>query len=453
MRSLALKYTVIAMAAFIGAASSGGAMAANFKKAPEATSHKSPRDILADWGVQFSFIYIAESYGNPSGGMRRGTIYTGRLDIGIDMDLEKVVGWTGAKLHANMFQIHGQGLSRDYIGNLMLISGVEALPATRLYELWIEQSFAGDALLIKAGQQAADNEFIFSRYNDIFANSALGWPGASGINLLSGGPSPPLAVPGVRVRAQLADNMVASVAIFDGDAAPPNSPLDPQIANPHGVLFRVNDPPWLIGQLKYSFALGGNELPGAVTGGAWTHFGEFKDQRFAQGGFALSDPAGSGVAQKLRGNRGIFGVYEQMLVRSDIDPNLGMGLFVRTSVSPSDRNLVNFYIDGGIQWSGFSKQRPNDRFGVAMTYARISDAARQADRDTLTFTGVPIPVRDFEAVLEMTYLAEVRSGWIVQPVFQYVFHPGGGAVDPRDPTRTHAIKDASVIGVRSTFSY
>lgn len=427
--------------------------AADDKPAANASTPKNPREILADWGVQFNATYIAEVFGNASGGMRRGSIYNGRLDLGTDIDLEKIAGWTGAKFHANMYQIHGQGLSRDYVGNLMLVSGVEALPATRLYELWIEQSLFDGKLLVKVGQQASDVEFIDSKYDDIFTNSALGWPGITGINLLAGGPSPPLAVPGVRIKAQLSDNITAYAAIFDGDAAPPDSPVDPQIANPHGVLFRVNDPPWIIGQLKYGFQLGESKLPGTITGGAWKHLGEFNDQRYAVGGFPLADPAGSGEPQELRGNQGIFGVYEQMLARATPGSDKGVGFFVRTSISPSDRNLISFYLDGGFQFSGFNEARPNDKFGIAMTYARISDAARAADRDVQTFTGTPYPVRDFEAVFEMTYLAEIQTGWTVQPVFQYVFHPGGGVADPNDPTQTRRIKDAAVFGLRSTFNY
>lgn len=426
---------------------------ADTKQAADAPKTKIPREILADWGIQFNATYIAEVFGNPTGGVRRGSIYTGRLDLGMDVDLEKVVGWTGATFHTNMYQIHGQGLSRDYVGNLMLVSGVEALPATRLYELWIEQSLAGGKLLVKVGQQASDVEFIDSKYDDIFTNSALGWPGITGINLLSGGPSPPLAVPGVRVKAQLSDDITLYAAIFDGDAAPPDSPVDPQLANPHGILFRVNDPAWMIGQLKYKFDLGESKLPGTITGGAWKHLGEFNDLRYAVGGLALADPAGTGEPRQLRGNQGIFGVFEQMLTRSASDPDKGIGFFVRTSVSPSDRNLISFYLDGGAQLTGVSDARPNDKIGVALTYAKISDAARQADRDTQMFTGIASPVRDYEAVFEMTYLAEVRTNWTVQPVFQYVFHPGGGIVDPDDPTQTHRIKDAAVFGLRSTITY
>ena len=455
-RLFTLLRTVATVAAFMSlqhAASAADLPLSDTKRAADASKVKSQREILADWGIQFNATYIAEVFGNPAGGVRRGTIYTGRLDLGTGVDLEKVIGWTGATFHANMYQIHGQGLSRDYVGNLMLVSGVEALPATRLYELWIEQSLMDGKLLVKVGQQASDVEFFDSKYDDIFTNSALGWPGITGINLLAGGPSPPLAVPGIRMKAQLSDSITAYAAIFDGDAAPPDSPLDPQLANPHGILFRVNDPAWMIGQLKYKFTIGESKLPGTITGGAWKHLGEFNDMRYAVGGFALADPAGSGEPQKLRGNQGIFGVYEQMFARAASNPDKGAAFFVRTSISPSDRNLISFYLDGGFQFTGFSDARPNDKIGVAMTYAKISDAVRQADRDTNMFTGIASPVRDYEAVFEMTYVAEVQSNWTVQPVFQYVFHPGGGIADPDDPTQIHRIKDAAVFGLRSTINY
>lgn len=417
-----------------------------------ASSQGDPRQTLADWGIQVSGTYIGEALGNLSGGVRTGAIYTGRLDLGTDVDLEKLVGWTGAKFHANAFQIHGDGLSRSYIGNLMLVSGVEALPATRLYEMWIEQSLLGGNLLVRVGQQASDIEFIDSKYDDLFVNSALGWPGITGINLPSGGPSPPLAVPGMRVKAQLSDRITAYFAIFDGDAAPPG-PEDPQIKNPHGLLFRVTDPPWLIGQLKYNFDVGADALPGTVTGGAWYHFGSFDSQRFGTDGLLLADPASSGEAARLRRNQGVFAVYEQMLSRSGFDREKGIGFFTRISISPSDRNIVSFYIDGGFQFSGFSEARPNDKFAVAMISARISSGARQFDRDVQAFTGVATPVRDYEAIFEMTYGAEIRKGFVIQPVFQYVAHPAGGAVDPNDPTQTRRIRDAAVFGVRTTVSF
>jgi porin len=443
LRALAL---LAALAAF---APAGGAHAEDAKK----PATKDPREALADAGIQFSATYIGEGLANVSGGIRAGQIYTGRLDLGTTIDLEKVAGWTGATFHANMFQIHGDGLSRSYIGNLMLVSGVEALPSTRLYELWIEQKLFGGKVAIRVGQQASDVEFFDSTYDDMFVNSALGWPGITGIVLPAGGPSPPLAVPGIRVKAELSDRITAYLALFDGSASPPDSPLDPQLANPHGVLFRVNDPPWWIGQLKYKFEIGESQLPATITGGAWYHMMSFADQRFGADGLSLADPNSTGDPLWLRRNNGVFMVYEQMLQRSPFDKDKGVAFFMRASVSPSDRNLVSAYVDGGFLFTGFSEARPNDRFGVAATFARISDRARQFDQDVQLFTGVATPIRDYEAILEITYGAQITPNFVVQPVFEYITHPAGGAVDPNDPTQTRRIKDAVMLGVRTTITY
>ncbi len=84
-------------------------------------------EALKSYGIRPSLTYIGEVLGNASGGIRRGAIYDGRLDLAIDADLEKLLGWSGAKFHANVFNTHGDGLSREYLGNLMTVSNIEAL--------------------------------------------------------------------------------------------------------------------------------------------------------------------------------------------------------------------------------------------------------------------------------------------------------------------------------------
>ncbi|MCG6203480.1 carbohydrate porin [Rhodopseudomonas sp. HC1] len=447
---IALRAAVL-LAAMLLSAISGAARGDERRPVTESSANEL-RQRLADWGVQFNITYIGEVLGNISGGVRTGAVYTGRADIGTTIDLERLVGWTGATFHANMYQIHGDGLSRSYVGNLMLVSGVEALSATRLYEMWIEQALFGRRLLIRVGQQPSDAEFIDSKYDDIFVNSALGWPGITGIILPSGGPSPPLAAPGIRLKAQLSDSLTAYLAVFDGDAAPPG-PDDPQIKNANGLAFRINDPPWMIGQIRYGFELGNAALPGTIAAGAWYHFGKFDHFHLGADGRSLADPSGTGEPISLRRNQGIFGVLEQKLWHSPIDPAKGLGMFVRTSVSPGDRNLISFYIDGGLQLTGFSASRPDDKIGLAATFARISEGARQFDRDRQIFTSVATPIRDFEAVIEATYWAQLTPNFAVQPVFEYVMHPGGGLVDPRDPSGTRRIRDAIVFGIRTTTTF
>src|SRR5436305_15264158 len=55
------------------------------------------REKLSDKGLSFSASYIIDNIGNVSGGMRQGATHLGRFDLGVDADLEKLAGWTGAK--------------------------------------------------------------------------------------------------------------------------------------------------------------------------------------------------------------------------------------------------------------------------------------------------------------------------------------------------------------------
>src|SRR6188768_1805425 len=44
------------------------------------------------YGVKFAATYIGESLGNPSGALKRGAVDEGRLNLAVDVDLQKLVG-------------------------------------------------------------------------------------------------------------------------------------------------------------------------------------------------------------------------------------------------------------------------------------------------------------------------------------------------------------------------
>src|SRR5882724_8505727 len=96
-------------------------------------------DGLAAKGLNFGATYVGDNIGNVSGGSSRGAIHFGRFDFSVDGDLEKLVGWTGGRIFANIYEIYGRGLTRNYIHNLATISEIEALPEARLYTAYFEQ--------------------------------------------------------------------------------------------------------------------------------------------------------------------------------------------------------------------------------------------------------------------------------------------------------------------------
>lgn len=409
-------------------------------------------------GLQYCLTYTGELLSTTSGGVRRGTGIEGRLEAVVHVDLEEALGWKGGTFHANGFQIHGRGPSRYYVGNLLDVSGIEALPSTRLSELWLEQEFA-PSLAIRAGELAADTEFLTSTYAGVFVNATFGWPGLTAAALPAGGPVYPFAAPGFRLKAAPSDSVKLLLGVYDGDPAGPGD-LDPQRLNRRGVSFRLGDAPFVIGEAQVAYAPDGGAAsrPGTLKLGAWRHFAHFSDQRFGADGLLLADPAGSGLPRRRAGDYGAYLVVDQSVWRDASVTGEGpysgreVGVFGRIAATPSDRNLLDLYADAGISVKGPFAGRPDDVFGVAAAYARVSRSARDYDLDLIAFSGTPGVRRDHEVALEATYQWQVRSGWVVQPDIQYVVHPGGHVQADGRPPGT-ALRNALVLGLRTVIRY
>ena len=96
--------------------------------------------------------------------------------------------------------------------------------------------------------------------------------------------------------------------------------------------------------------------------------------------------------------------------------------------------------------------RPDDLFAVAAAVAKISSDAAAADIARNAATGLAGPVRDYEAVIEVTYQARIVPGLAIQPDFQYIVHPGGHVPNPYG-NGIAPIRDAAVFGSTVTLRF
>ena len=407
---------------------------------------------LAEHGVTFGFVHTTEALSNVAGGIKRGTVFDGKLETLIGVDLGKVAGLEGLTLYSNILQLHGNsGPDRNLVGNLNTISNIEALSTTRLSELWLQQTFLGGMASVRAGQLVVDTEFLFSQYFSFFITSD--WPTNPAVNIPSGGAAYPLSTPGIRLKVDPTPQTTFLLSVLNGDPAGPGL-NDPEMRNHYGLNFRVNDPPYLITEFQYRYnqdpkATG---LAGGVRVGGWHHFGTFEDLRFDTNGVSLASPLTTGMARQLKGNDGVYAVFDQQLYRpAGGDANSGIMLFGRAAYSPPDRSLNDFYLDGGLIFAGLIPGRPADAFGGSFLYSHMSNRAREFDRDTRLFTGLAVPLRDYELSFEFTYGASIVPGWTILPTAHLIFHPGGNVPSRSSPTEP--IKNAVVIGVRSVMQY
>ncbi len=386
---------------------------------------------LAGRGITFGVNYIGEVFGVASGGLDNDTHYDGRLELVLDAELEKLIGWKDLYFHANGYQIHGTSITADGLGALMPVSFIEANPATRLFELWLEQRFLDDKVSIRVGQLAADSEFLLSEGAGAFINGTWGWPSITADNLPDGGPAYPLATPGVRLSVSPNDNLNFMVGVFNGveaDHCPPDG--DPQECNPHGLDFPLGDDALIFVEAAFKYNQDEGQLPGTVKLGGWQHTGEFDR-------FSLVAPFTES------GDHGLYIVWDQMLFRLPGDDR-SVSFFTRFIGSPSDLNFVDFYAEGGITVTGLLPSRPADVLGIGFAYTGISSDAQRVD---LVDEG--IVVSDYESLLEISYTAEIVPGWTLQPDFQYFWNPGVGV--PSDDGEV--ADDALVLGIRTTLNY
>jgi len=393
------------------------------------------RGELAKHGIEVGGAYHGETYYNW-GGIKDGGQYDGVLDLYASADMHKLGLWQGLCFHADGYQIHGNSITGENVGGLMPVSSLEAEPSTRLFELWVEQHMFNDTVSVRVGQLAADAEFFAADGGGYFIHGTWGWAPIAAENNPNGGPAYPLATPGVRVAVTPTENTSVMAGLYNGDPAHPCAAGDPQICNNHGTDFEIDDDPLLMVEGAYSYAIGG-QLPGTIKVGGWNHFGEFEDNRVDVGGELVVISGNSG--KPLDNDWALYVIMDQLLWRvpGSEDAN-GVGMFFRFAGAPEDRNLVDFYFDAGLTFTGMIPGRPSDALAIGFAYTGISDDVTAND---ITL-GEPGP-RKSESLIEIAYTMEIMDGWTLQPDFQYIWSPAG------DPGQD----DATVIGARNTFTF
>ena len=398
---------------------------------------------LAARGFTYDLTYIGEVFGNPSGGYKQGASYLGRLDVNLNADLARLAGIEDLTAHAEFFQIHGRGLSPNNTMDLFAVSGIEALPDSRLYELWLERTFHDGKVTVRAGQLGADTEFVISQTAAVFIGASYGWPGSFGNDLPGGGPVYPFGAPGLRVKAQVNDHLTLLAAIFDGNATGNYQPVVdnglPRLNQKPGLIaFRLGDPPLVIGEAQYSYNQGRDPsgLPGVAKLGYFHHF-----DRFA----ATNQPFNPTAV--YQGDDGIYGILDQTIYREKAHPENGAAIFLRATYDPADRNLIDGYIDGGVAYNGLIPGRPHDTAGLDFAYGHISPSVGRSD---IVLGAAPL-IRDFQATFEATYQIAIVPGFTLQPDFQYIVHPAAHGI--AIPGTDRPLHDIAVYGLRATLHY
>ena len=398
------------------------------------------RPALEEKGVEFFGGYTVEVWGNTTGGLKQGAVYTGLLDFGVNLDLEKAVGWQGASVSTTWLWLSGRDASEDLVGNFFTISNIAGFNTLRMLELWFQQNLFDDKISVRFGQITADSEFVISDYGGLFINGTFGWPAFTYMNLPGGGPGYPMGTLSARLALHPADWFTFQSAVFQGNVYDQN-------VNRHGFRWRLDGENGFLflneAQIRWNHRDDEAGLPGQGKAGFWAQTGQLAD--------VLAPSTNSG-------NYGWYFIVDQMIHRESgaelpspggkskdgksfkapaEKSDQGLSWFGRLSFTQQDRNFLNFYFDTGLTYKGLLPGRDNDTLGIAFAYGQIGNTARAAlSEEGAVGVGA-------EMVLEATYQAQITPWLLIQPDLQFLINPGG----------TRDFGNAFVIGARAAITF
>ena len=414
------------------------------------------RSGLARVGIALTLTDINEAFGNLAGGIKRGAAYQGLSTLTLQLDTQKAFGWEGGLVNISGLQIRGHNFSQFHVGDLQTTSGIAATPTSRLWEAWYQQQIIEGKLDVRVGLQSLDQEFMASTGSALFLNTMMGWPMLPSADLYAGGPTYPLSSLGARLKVhQGAFTVLAGVFQDNSPGGPFANTGQLRGSSRWGGNVSLRTGALFIGEIQYAHNQPGEDaergLPGTYKLGFWYDTAGYPDQRFDTRGMSLANPASSGIARTDRGNFSLYAVADQTIWQPDPEEPRALAVFLRPMIAPSDRNQINFSVNGGVTLKAPLPGRDDDTLGLGFGVANIGGDARGLARDLALFSGAYVPGRGAETFVELTYQAQIAPWWQLQPDIQYRWRTGGGVADPNRPGKV--LGNALIIGVRNMITF
>jgi len=363
--------------------------------------------MTGDWGGfrsrlnELGITPIAKFYttvlGNPAGGEKKGVQYSGLLNAYLILDLEKLLSIKRAKFIISGSWASGRSLSEEDIGNFFAVSNIFSGRTVRLYQLIFESELVENVLRVAVGRMGIGDEFSTSEIFYNYVSLAIDYnPISLSLNdeaFLSN----PLASWAARVRIKPAKDFQILAGVYNSN---PRVGRD----SAHGVDFSFREGVILVGEIGYMHnqQKSSKGLPGSYK------FGAFYDTR-------KFDEI-SKESEEQKGNYSLYWIVEQMVYRETSYDNQGLTPWASLTISPDESiNTFPFFISGGFVYRGLFPNRNDDMTAFGFAYGSLSDDLEN---------------KDYELMLELTYIIQATPWLQIQPDAQWIVHPGGSSDIP-----------------------
>jgi len=399
------------------------------------------RNQLKDDGITISSYYCTDIGGNPIGGLKKRTIYTGFLDVGVAFDFEKIASCDGLALTVSNHLISGNYLS-SAVGNFFSVQEIYASGNYFLGELDLSLSLLEETLTLEAGRLFAGSTFATCELFLYYVNAGINnYPLAMYFNTLF--PSFNIAAWAARTTYEPNANWSFVAAMYNAD------PRVRKLDN-HGAYFSfvMNDGYLAITQLSYEHGQERDDggLPGSTTFGGYYQSSEFQD---------LGNPT-----KRWDGNYGFYLLFDQMIWEGEwpqykgphhmragtrkaervkqpyvlhtvaaADRPEGLTVWALAYLAPPEHiNIMTYQFSGGLLFQGLPYQRDYDVTALGVILGKFSNKLED---------------QNMEIVLELNHRFQISEWLYFTPDVQFVINPNG-----RDD-----INNALVLGIEASVNF
>lgn len=348
--------------------------------------------------VELYLAYTADVTATLSGGVDKKARYLDNIDLTADADLDRLVGWQGARAHVYVLSNFGKR-PNDSAGTLEGVDNIEVpKQGVRLFEAWVEQDL-GNAASLRAGLYDLNSEF----YANDSSSLLIAPPFGIGSELSANGPNGPSIFPSTALSVRLRAEVNGGKGYVQAAAINARAQT---LGDHNGIDTSFDDGLLLIGEAGHMLG------PARISLGIWAYSKRHED------GFA-TDLAGDPVRRKAWG---VYGLMEARVSGTDEGPRLDA--FLRGGASEGRTTDFSWTAHTGFLYGPAWPGRENSAVSLGIRTARTStpfrDAARaMGDRPAKAEYG-----------LELTYVDQVAPFLLLQPDVQVISNPGGIAGAP-----------------------
>ena len=344
--------------------------------------------------LDLSIGYTADITGVVDGGISRRGRFLDNLELSLDLDLDKAVGWTGGSAHMLVLNNSG-GMPNDDAGTAQGVDNIEvSRQRARLFEAWVQQSIAADSASVRIGLYDLNSEFYANDSAGLLIAPAFG----IGSELAATGPNGPSIFPStalaIRLKWAPRADLYVQAAALNAEAG--------VLGDPDGIDTSFHNGALLIAEAGWAGS-------GKLAIGAWRYTRKQDDIRDL-------DPAG-GPAH--RNAHGAYLLAEHPLDARAEGPRRAVA-FARLGLSDGATTDFSGGWQAGILIQQVFASRPDSALSFGANQAWFSDKSRANALDAGT------SLRRSESALELTY-SDTFGPITLQPDLQYVINPAGDA--------------------------